>query len=75
MSGVLDNNTKNDEGEKQIHETGLEITNREIVNPGGAVINTATAENLATTALNSEREATSPDTVSPANDQNYVGKE
>ena len=56
-------------------ETGLEIINREIVNPGGAVINTATAESLAMTAPNSEREATSPDNGTPANNQNYVGKE
>ena len=52
-------------------ETGLEITSREIVNPGDVVINTAMAESLAMTAPNSEREATSSDTVTPSNDQNY----
>ena len=50
-----------------VNETRLEITNRERVNPGDAITNTATAKSLATAAPNPERGATSPDTVTPEN--------
>ena len=60
-----------DDGKSKNDETRLEISNLERANQGRAISNTTTAESLAIPAPNPERAVTSPDTVSPVNDENF----